>query len=170
MTVTPSSQSPVTHTDFLLLTSLPSLIALSQTSTLAGTPLEPTGHSGREAGWPIADLHLFLYSPCRTPSPVADILLWSLFSLCPHFQGTKQKLVESPALLAPVDPSAPASLSHSYLLVPSIPETYLYQELSATTTIRIPEEFPTRQQRTREETKTKEQNFHLTKTRPHIST
>lgn len=64
----------------------------------------------REAGRLTADLHgslLQIQFPSLTSSSGTDYL-WPLLTLCLHFQGTNQTLVELPASLLPVDPlSAP---------------------------------------------------------------
>lgn len=54
------------------------------------------------------------------PSSVADNLLWPLLTLHPHFQGTKQILVEQSAFLYPMEPLSFPPLANPYSKVSAL--------------------------------------------------
>lgn len=86
----------------------------------------------------MADLYLSLYSRGLIPSPVADILLWPLFTLWLHFQEADHG--GTPSYPCSWDSSAMPTLSPFLSISTQYSETHFYQEPSVATPVKTPEE------------------------------
>lgn len=133
-------------------------ILLSQTPISAGTLWETSSQAIQRSKWAIKVVRQASYvhsycSPSKTiyqthPQSWSRLpLLWSLLTLLPYYQWTKQNIAEHSAFLLPVDTFRPHPLlAHPILMCQlPIPRNISYMEYLVATPIKIPEELPTLQ-------------------------